>query len=161
MNDAKFQLANLELYLPDRHGIVNSIDKSIYKNYLILYSYNLNNFYNNFDEILIDIKIANEEYSQMDTIHHPDIRNYNRLISNTKHLELKIIEPINIYFGKGKWDYYSTGIDKTIWIKLIQRRWRNIQKKRLQLKMNIKSLRYREINGIWPKECHIPFKLGI
>ena len=76
-------------------------------------------------------------------------------------MELKIIESINIKFGPGEEDYYSTGIDKTFWLRLIQRRWRNIWKKRLQSKMNINNLKYREINGIWPKECHIPFRLGI
>ena len=76
-------------------------------------------------------------------------------------MELKIIKPIDIKVGPNIWDYYSTGIDKTFWIRLIQRRWRNIQKKRLQSKTNINNLKYKEINGIWPEECYIPFRLGI
>ena len=158
MSETRFQIACLELFNPNRHG---SAEKALVdETYLILNSYDRDEFYNNIDEIEGDIEFANTNY--MNTpLHHPTIRNYTNIIKNPKHLELRVIEPIKIYFGDGKEDYYSTGIDKTIWIKLIQRRWRNIQKKRIQSKIKIDSLKYRELHGKWPQECNIPFKLGL
>ena len=158
MTETRFQIACLELYNPNRHG--ESSKAIIDETYLILHSYNRDEFYNDIDDIYDDIEFANNNYSMM-SISHPKIRNYSNIIRNPKHLELRVIEPIKIYFGKGKEEYYSTGIDKTYWIKLIQRRWRNIQKKRLQSKLKMDSLHYREIHGKWPEECNIPFKLGL
>ena len=166
MKESRFKIANLEIYFPPRHGYIE--DESlqyIYGNQLILYSININEFYDEIDDVFEAIQLAKGVYNRnidnTNNCSHPFIRNYKNIIENPKHLELKIIEPINIKFGPAEEDYYSTGIDKTFWLRLIQRRWRNIQKKRLQSKMNINNLKYREINGIWPKECHIPFKLGI
>lgn len=48
------------------------------------------------------------------------------------------------------------GILKTIWIKLIQRTWKNILKQRnniIKERCKLSSLRYREINGKWPSNC--------
>lgn len=160
MVSTKFEIANLELYCPDRHGYIESYDKSIYNKYLILYSYDVNYFYDNINEIYNDIQFYIHEYSRL-TLQHPIIKNYLDIIKKPKYLELKIIQPIKVYFGNGIDDYYSTGIDKTIWIKIIQRKWRNIFKKRVQLKKKIESLRYRQIYGKWPLECNIPLKLGL
>lgn len=168
---SNLKLAILELYLPDIHGKISVKLQYLYGHYLILQSININNFYNNINIINKELKYASQYYTdfinklnnnnQYNTSPHPLIRNYKNIIENPKHLELKIIKPIDIKVGPNIWDYYSTGIDKTIWIRLIQRRWRNIQTKRLQSKTNINNIKYKEINGQWPKECHIPFKLGI
>ena len=170
MKESRFKIANLEIYFPRRHGYIKDENlQYIYGIQLILYSININEFYDEIDDVFEAIQLAKGRYTEYIKIelhmwnncNHPFIRNYKNISENPKHLELKIIEPINIKFGPAEEDYYSTGIDKTFWLRLIQRRWRNIRKKRLQSKMNINNLKYREINGIWPKECHIPFKLGI
>jgi hypothetical protein len=158
MSETRFQIACLELYNPKRHGRASK--SLVEEKYLILHSYDIDEFYNKINDIKGDIEFANTNYHMM-SLSHPTIRNYTNIIKNPKHLELRVIEPIKIYFGDGKEDYYSTGIDKTIWIKLIQRRWRNIQKKRIQSKIKIDSLKYRELHGKWPQECNIPFKLGL
>jgi hypothetical protein len=47
-------------------------------------------------------------------------------------------------------------IIKTFWLKLIQRTWKNILKKRnliIKKRTSYVNLHYREINGNWPKEC--------
>jgi len=56
--------------------------------------------------------------------------------------------------------YLDTGeimcVKKTIWIKLIQRTWKNIYKKRQQVlkrRYSIHSLKHKEINGNWPPHC--------
>lgn len=45
---------------------------------------------------------------------------------------------------------------KTFWLKLIQRKWKNIlrdRKKIITKRYNPNSLKYREINGKWPINC--------
>jgi len=52
---------------------------------------------------------------------------------------------------------HCVGIIKTFWIKIIQRTWKKIMKKReeiMNIRRNITSLRYREVNGIWPSNCN-------
>ena len=164
MKESRFKIANLEIYFPRRHGYIKDENlQYIYGTQLILFSVNINEFYDEINNIIEEIQLSKQIYTEYinNSCSHPFIRNYKNIIEHPKHLELKIIESINIKFGPGEEDYYSTGIDKTFWLRLIQRRWRNIWKKRLQSKMNINNLKYREINGIWPKECHIPFRLGI
>ena len=63
-------------------------------------------------------------------------------------------------------DYYClegqemVGICKTFWLKLIQRKWKSIFKKRKEImkkRMMPHSLKYKEINGVWPNNCiHLP-----
>ena len=67
---------------------------------------------------------------------------------------LQIVENVEI-------NEYKMCIIKTHIIKLIQRRWREIRKKRIQLKQNVYSLTYRQLYGTFPNTCNIPFKLGI
>lgn len=48
-----------------------------------------------------------------------------------------------------------TVIVKTFWLRLIQRRWKNIYKKRMkciQKRKRLHSLKYRECNGYWPRD---------
>ena len=78
---------------------------------------------------------------------------FNNLLDK-KIIGLQIIEPITI-------GYYELAMIKTHWIRLIQRRWREIRKKRLNAKKNIFNLRHREIYGKYPDNCNIPFKLNI
>jgi hypothetical protein len=47
---------------------------------------------------------------------------------------------------------------KTFWIRILQRKWRKIFNERkhiLQIRKRLDSLRFRELNGIWPKNCLI------
>ena len=48
-------------------------------------------------------------------------------------------------------------IIKTIWLKLIQRKWKYIYKKRMEVwnkRKSVKALIFREINGKWPNACN-------
>ena len=76
---------------------------------------------------------------------HPLIRNYRDIIKNSNQFAIKIVEQVTISTGPLDWDTYSVGINKTHWIRLIQRRWREIQKKRLHNMKNLNNLKYREI----------------
>jgi hypothetical protein len=53
--------------------------------------------------------------------------------------------------------YYSVAIIKTIWLRIVQKKWKRIFKERqniIILRSNIKSQRYREIYGKWPENCN-------
>jgi hypothetical protein len=66
-----------------------------------------------------------------------------------------------IYLSSG----HCVAIVKTIWIKLIQRTWKNIIKERekiIRLRSNPNSLKHRELTGRWPIECsHYPLLTGM
>ena len=50
-----------------------------------------------------------------------------------------------------------TIIKKTFWLKLIQRTWKKIYKKRREImkqRMMLHHLRYRELHGRWPQKLH-------
>jgi len=53
--------------------------------------------------------------------------------------------------------YYSTVVDKTIWIKLIQRTWKKIMRERKEIfrrRIVCSSLMHRETTGTWPTELY-------
>tara|TARA_B110000093_G_scaffold137092_1_gene146924 strand:- start:1181 stop:1519 length:339 start_codon:yes stop_codon:yes gene_type:complete len=101
------------------------------------------------------------EYEMNTTQLHPFIRNYRNIVGNSKQFAIQIIEPLSVSIGENEWDEYSVGINKTHWIRLIQRRWRNIQEKRLQSRKNINNLKYKEIHGTSSSQCNIKFNLGL
>jgi hypothetical protein len=52
---------------------------------------------------------------------------------------------------------YCVGIIKTFWIKIIQRTWKKIMKKRVEImkiRKSLSAIRYRELNGKWPSNCN-------
>jgi hypothetical protein len=80
---------------------------------------------------------------------HPFIRNFINIAFKTAG-NLEIAECIYL---EGD---VMCAILKTFWLKIIQRKWKNILKERNRinrLRMRIASVIYREINGSWPHEC--------
>lgn len=86
-------------------------------------------------------------YSLSQSLSHPIIRNYNCIYNKIKP---EIAECIYLNTN----EYIC--ILKTFWIRLIQRTWKNIFKRRkevLKSRCHIKSLLYREYKGKWPINC--------
>lgn len=53
--------------------------------------------------------------------------------------------------------HWSLCVLKTFWIKIIQRSWKKIYKKRCEImkqRMMLHHLRYRELHGRWPQKLH-------
>lgn len=171
INMSKFKLALVELYLPLKHGIVQERQySSLYSNYLILDTIDLDEFYENINHVFSDIKHSNDMYTtyinilkyQMNIdILHPIIQNYEKIITNPKHCQIQIIQPVTVSIGPNEWDQYSTAVIKTHLICLIQRKWRSVLKKRINLRRKIENLKFREITGHFPQICNVKFKLGI
>lgn len=167
---SNYKLAILEPYMPLKHGILAKQNHHLYGHYLILDTIELQEFYDNMDELNTETQNINRmynenlnkmEYEMNNTRFHPFIRNYRNIVGNSKQFAIQIIEPLSISVGENEWDEYSVGINKTHWIRLIQRRWRNIQEKRLQSRKNIVNLKYKEIHGTSSSQCNIKFNLGI
>jgi hypothetical protein len=167
---SNYKLAILEPYLPLKHGILDKKHHHLYGHYLILDSIPLTQFYEKINVINKDVKNIGKNYSNyLDKLEsemnikevHPFIRNYKDIMRTPSQLTVQIIKPSIISIGENEWDKYSVGVNKTHWLRVIQRRWREIHRKRIQSRMNINNLKYREIYGKWPSECNIKFTLGI
>jgi len=168
----KFKLAVVELYNPYRHGFHNSkLNQHVYGHHIINYSIDLHEFYNELPTIRSDLQYTNKcsidflekvKYeTNVNVLEHPIVRNYETIVKNPKQYELQLIEPITISVGNTEFDKYSAAIVKTHWIRLIQRRWREIRKKRINNMKNITNIKHREIHGKFPIEYNIQFKLGL
>lgn len=120
--------------------------------YNIVLAEKYNNYYHGYTDsevnshylVLYRLKIF--DYNQINNI-YGDIINY-----RSSNYEIKPDIAECIYLSSG----HCIGIIKTFWIRIIQRTWKNILNKRKQvmnIRKNLYSLRYREINGKWPNNC--------
>ena len=72
------------------------------------------------------------------------------IINNLNRNKLEIAECITLP------SLHCIAILKTFWLKIIQRKWKNVLKERdiiIKTRCRPSSLKYREINGKWPREC--------
>jgi len=99
----------------------------------------LNNYYSNITNI--DPAIFGN---------HPTIRNYHNIVSRPNYIQPEIGEYIILP------TFEAVAILKTFWLRIIQRTWKNIYKKRktvIQRRSNPCSIFTRETNGKWPQNC--------
>ena len=72
------------------------------------------------------------------------------IITRKNYIKPEITECIYLNTG------HCVAILKTHWIRLIQKKWKNIIKERktiIKKRCTVKSLRHREITGKWPDDC--------
>jgi hypothetical protein len=90
---------------------------------------------------------------------HSIIRNYENIISKPDYIKPEIAECIVLE------TQHCVAIIKTIWIRLIQRKWRKVYAERkniLRKRMSTASLSTRELTGVWPEYCrYLPSIHGI
>ena len=135
----KFNVALCEIHNEYLHGPGPNSHYLVYQRYK-----NLN--MNLLDSIIENITY---EYNHLHSYFHPIFRNYQNIVRNN-FVKPEIVECI--YLNSN----HCIAILKTYWIKIIQRTWKNIIKKREEInkrKYKIHSLSYREFTGKWPKEC--------
>lgn len=96
----------------------------------------------------------NDYYNETNLEPHIFIRNYENIISRPDYIKPEIAQCIILQ------TQHSVAILKTIWIKLIQRKWKKIYAERqsiMRKRMSPSSLSTRELTGKWPKHCqHLP-----
>jgi len=115
-------------------------------NYIVMYRFKK---YIDFliDDLICDYLFDLNRWPIGRPIEHSIIRNYTNIC-----LKIKPEIAECIYLDTGE----CICILKTFWLRLIQRTWRKIFKKRcnmFQLRHTLKSIRYREIHGKWPEIC--------
>jgi hypothetical protein len=139
MSINKFKLAICTRFNAELHGIDENSTPGIENHYLVLYTIELEEFYNN-DYINI-LKIVHENTSYDSTAQ--------------QHIKLDIIKCDELI------GLEQVGYINTFWLKIVQRRWKKIYKMRQQLLKACSSPRAlleRQRTGQWPKqlrECTI------
>jgi hypothetical protein len=151
---SRYQLSVVNKFNENLYGELPHNMKIINNHFINETSVTLNEFINEIKDIRkYENNIKNGIIEKYYT--NEDILNSLLNVLNSRYLfGLQIIQHIEIN------DYYLAVI-KTHWIRLVQRRWKNVFKQRKNAKKNLFNLRHREIYGKFPDSCNIPFKLGI
>jgi len=139
----RYNIILCELYNEKVHGITT---ENVKTSYLV---------YSRFKTL--DIKYIKQvrnqiknEYIYLHNQSHDIYRNYRNIIMRDDYIKPEIAQCIYLETQE------CVAILKTFWIRLIQRTWKNILKKReniIRNRCHPNSLRHREITGKWPKNC--------
>ena len=178
-NGKRFYLVLCELHCMEIHGKNEDSDKYIDTHYILCDRFNpqtgiaYSNFDDYEDEDDIDFISENaydndgylcrmkDEWAHMrknyrtllrimPNITHPTVRNYRNIISNKYYIKPELAQCITLS------THETIAIIKTIWIKIIQRKWRSIcneKKKILTKRTNPNNIIYKQIHGRWPDSC--------
>jgi hypothetical protein len=183
----KFDLVLCELFNRHIHGLASSQIQEVDGHYLIINKFDgqtrrllddhdgtmdIDSYYTDNDSdndndtnetILSSISdfsaFYNEYYNETNLEPHIIIRNYENIISRPDYIKPEIAQCIILQ------TQHSVAILKTIWIKLIQRKWKKIYAERqsiIRRRMSPSSLSTRELTGKWPTNCrHLPSIYGM
>jgi hypothetical protein len=150
-NINRFTIGLCEIYNEEIHGKTECCVKYNYLTYVRFK-------YFNYDCIKSFASFINNMYQLYfyNNLQNNIFKNYYKNISSKGNcINPEIIECKYLLSDTGY--EYSVCIIKTIWIKLIQRTWKKIYKKRKEILMNRilpTSLFYREKTGKWPENCY-------
>jgi hypothetical protein len=152
-----YYIAICEIFNPRIHGKDENSTIGIENHFLVNETFTLEEFYDkSYQETITALKADYKRISRNNSKSlkqaHPTIRNYNKIIENRNFIKIDIIF-IDELPGRE-----SVGYFKTFWIKLIQRKWKKIYKQRqdiLKQRMLIKSIREKQLTGLWPKGLRI------
>lgn len=163
-NPRKHYLMLCELHFPELHGKTNNSDPYIESHYLVyekfnaqeisLFSENIDDIEdtmiddgNRFSDIYDTALFLNTNYNELarnyrgSYIRHPIIRNYHNIISKTDYIKPEIGEYIILPTQE------AIAILKTIWLRIIQRKWKKVYAERRKICHSISYLRNREIHS--------------
>lgn len=149
-NHSSYALAICDIYNPIIHGYDSNSSNNIVNHYIINTIIDIEEFYNNEFKDYIDL--FESSITHRYDLNHPTVRNYDTIIHNPKYLKVDIIK-VDELEGQEQ-----VGYIKTFWIKIIQRRWKNILKERKKIikeRLLPKSLYERQLTGKWPKHLRI------
>jgi hypothetical protein len=148
----KYNIILCELYNTTLHGLPEK-NSNVEKHFLV------NSRFKKLDIELIDdiadhgnalyVNLVNKNHRAINK--HPIYRNYKTIVSIQPYIKPEIAECITLPTNE------RVAILKTVWIRLIQRTWKNVVKDKkhiILLRRNIESIKYRELNGRWPETCN-------
>ena len=174
-NNNKFNLVLCELFNSNIHGFSNNTIGEINGHYLLIskfdgktnrlldsetdYDSESDSDESELSTINDFVDSYNEYYNDGELEPHNILRNYQNIIARLDYIKPEIAECIELE------SQYSVTIIKTIWIKLIQRKWKKIYAERknvIRQRAQFASLRTRELTGKWPQHClYLPSIRGI
>jgi hypothetical protein len=145
-----YNLAICEVFHPILHGQTETSSPTINSQFLVYTLIDLQDFYNN---AYLSERNSLKRYRQaIQILHgsalnesHPTIRNYQKV--SKKYIRLEIIQA-DILPGQEEVAYL-----KTYWLRIIQRRWKNVYKARKELILQRSkplALQERQRTGQWP-----------
>ena len=160
----KFDLVLCELYYKPYHGSYGNINS----HYLLFSRFkqldeddDSNDFYMNYNTLDDIYDVGNWIYENYEEPKesHPTIRNYSQIVESDKYLKPEIAEVIELATG----EYVC--ILKTFWLRLIQRKWKKIYKRRMEIvrkRMNPNNFMHFQRTGYWLDECkYLPSIYGM
>ena len=148
----KYYISISELYNRRLHGNVKSD---------VLYHYLVYSRFKTLDmnQINYVANNINNGYLELDNQTHDIFRNYTQIITRENYIKPEITDCVYLNTG------HYVAILKTYWLRLIQRKWKNIIKEReniIKKRCTLNSLRHRELTGKWPNDClHFPQLKGM
>ena len=143
-----------ELYTPRIHGATSNSTQRIIGNYIVVYKTPITEFYNSYYIDMINaiyggwLYIGTSNGTCNNPYYHPIIRNLGYMVSKPDFIKLDIIQPFYLDGGE------MIGIKKTFLLSILQRKWKNIYKKRkdiMELMKHPKHLHMRQVTGKCPK----------
>lgn len=140
------QLALCEIYHPYFHGNDTQYQK-LACSFICMYILSSDEFYNSDIEHMVmlwqerrDEKLADLE---INGLKHSHIRNYHKIIHNHTYMVPQLVSIIESDAG------HSLCVIHTIWLKIIQRKWKKYYQQRLAYCKHPLSLHRRSILGHW------------
>lgn len=146
----RFNIVLCELHNEMLHGLEN--------NSPVQYHYLVNTRFKNLNTECINdcAALGKDQYRRLANSRieqgrvHRIYRNYASIISKTNYIKPELAECVYLETQE------CVAVLKTVWIKLIQRKWRNIVQVRREVmrkRGRPATLHFKEINGRWPDDC--------
>jgi len=157
ISNTKYNIVLCELYNSFIHGFTNNIVKY---HYLVVCRFKLfdTDFINDFSYYYFVRYAEMLENNHIAIRKHNIYKNYRNIISNENYIKPEIA--LCIYLPTQE----CVCILKTVWIKIIQRKWKNIFAERKEInkkRCNPFNIKYKELYGRWSKECCYPTIKGM
>ena len=160
MPHSRFNLVLCEIFNRNIHGAPSNQIQAIDGHYLLISKFDgvtgmlLDDVDNNEDDeedVYDYADFYNDEYyNDTEFAPHVIIRNYQNIVAKPDYIKPEIAECIVL-----DTDHHVV-IIKTIWIRIIQRKWKKIYAERMTVirrRAQINSLYMREVTGKWPQNC--------
>jgi hypothetical protein len=132
----KYLLGVCEIFHPNIHGFTNNSYPYIQTHFMVI---SIIHKYDFFHMSINSYQDHIQKYYNMNLnklLNHPFIRNYYNIISNINNIKLNIIEIIEMS------GYEYSAIIKTFWLKILQRKWKNIYKNKILKLKKMKNIKY-------------------
>ena len=147
----KYKLGRCERYHEKRHGVLECFEEQIKSCIIFMEEYGLyDTIHWTFILGSLLLRLPTEivrKYSNINVENWSQIYNENRSLVDDPFFDMiHIVEVVEM-------EEWTTSIIKTFYLKLIQRKWKSIYKKRKQIsldRLKVCNIIYRERNGRWP-----------